>query len=31
LATEDAAYRLGVKLAAKVPNTLPSDISIEKA
>jgi len=31
LATEDAAYRLGVKLAAKVPNTLPSDIIIEKA
>jgi hypothetical protein len=31
LATEDAAYRLGVKLAAKVPNTLPSDIVIERA
>lgn len=31
MAAEAAAYRLGVKLAAKAPNTLPSDISIEKA
>jgi hypothetical protein len=31
MAAEDAAYRLGVKLAAKVPNTLPSDITIERA
>jgi len=26
-----AIYRLGVKLAAKLPDTLPSDIIIEKA
>ena len=31
LATEDAIYRLGVKLAAKLPDTLPSDIIIERA
>ena len=31
MAAEDTAYRLGVKLAAKVPNTLTSDISIERA
>jgi hypothetical protein len=31
MAAEDAACRLGVKLAAKVPNTLPSDITIERA
>ena len=31
MAAQDAAYRLGVKLAAKAPNTLPSDIIIEKA
>ena len=30
MAAQDAAYRLGVKLAAKAPNTLPSDIIIEK-
>ena len=31
MAVQDAIYRLGVKLAAKLPDTLPSDISIEKA
>jgi len=31
MAAQDAAYRLGVKLAAKAPNTLPGDIIIEKA
>ena len=30
MAAQDAAYRLGVKLAAKAPNSLPSDIIIEK-
>ena len=28
---QDAAYRLGVKIAPKFPDTLPSDIIIEKA
>jgi hypothetical protein len=31
MAVQDAIYRLGVKLAAKLPDTLPSDIIIEKA
>ena len=31
MAVQDAIYRLGVKLAAKIPETLPSDIIIEKA
>ncbi|MCI0420602.1 MAG: hypothetical protein L0387_23325 [Acidobacteria bacterium] len=31
MAAQDAAYRLGVKLAAKEPNSLPSDIIIERA
>ena len=30
MAAEDAVYRLGVKLAARVPGTLPSDIVIER-
>jgi len=31
MAAQDAAYRLGVKLAAKEPNSVPTDIIIEKA
>jgi len=31
MAAQDSAYRLGVKLAAKVPNTLPNDVFIENA
>jgi hypothetical protein len=31
MAAQGAAYRLGVKLAAKLPTTLPRDIIIEKA
>ena len=31
MAVQDAIYRLGVKLAAKLPETLPSDITIETA
>lgn len=31
MAAQDSAYRLGVKPAAKVANTLPNDIIIEKA